>query len=74
MMYFKECPRCRGDLFSGEDIHGGYVSCAQCGYMRDIPDENTHPLAGKTFVIDALEAPKKRQRNSRQAALPRVRG
>jgi len=68
MMYFKECPRCRGDLFSGEDIHGGYVSCAQCGYMRDIPDENAHPLTGKTFVIDALKAPKKRQRNSRQAA------
>ena len=36
--------------------------------MRDIPDENTHPLVGKTFVIDALEVPQKRQRNSRQAA------
>ena len=68
MMYLKECPRCQGDLFSGEDIHEGYVSCAQCGYLRDISDENAYPLAGKTFVIDALMAPRKRQWNSRQAA------
>lgn len=68
MTYFKECPKCQGDLFSGEDIHGGYVSCIQCGYMRDVPDENAHTLAEKTFVIDAPEPVKKRRKRVRQTA------
>jgi len=68
MMYFKECPKCQGDLYAGEDIHGGYVSCIQCGYLRDLPDENAHPLAGKTFVIDAPKPAKKRRKKARQAA------
>ena len=67
MMYFKECPKCQGDLFAGEDIHGGYVSCAQCGYLRDLSNESYHPLTGKTFVVDAPKAYPKRQRSSRQA-------
>ena len=73
-MYFKGCPKCHGDLFSGEDMHGGYVSCAQCGYLRDLPDENDHPLAGKTYVDDSPKAPQKGQKESRQAVEPRVQG
>ena len=68
MMYLKECPKCHGDLNTGEDIHGRYVSCLQCGYLRDLPEENSHPLAGKTFVIDAPKTAKKRQKKVRQAA------
>ena len=68
MMYFKGCPKCQGDLFAGEDMHGDYVSCAQCGYLRDLPDENHHPLVGKTFVVDAPKTPLKRQKKPRQAA------
>jgi hypothetical protein len=36
--------------------------------MRDVPDENAHPLAGKTFVIDAPKAAKKRRKKVKQAA------
>ena len=68
MMYLKECPKCQGDLYAGKDIHGDYISCAQCGYLRDLPDENDHPLAGKTFVVDAPKDPPKRRKKSRQAA------
>jgi hypothetical protein len=68
MMYFKECPKCHGDLISGDDSHGRYLSCIQCGYMRDEPAEDTHALAGKTFVIDAPKAVKKRQKKVRAAA------
>ena len=72
MMYFKECPKCHGDLIAGEDIHGRYLSCIQCGYMRDLLPhpamEDTHPLAGKSFVIDAPKTAKKRQKKVRQAA------
>lgn len=36
MIKFKLCPRCRGDLYLGEDIFGIYYSCLQCGYLRDV--------------------------------------
>ncbi len=68
MMYLRECPRCHGDLNAGEDIHGKYVSCMQCGYLKDVPPEDSYPLAGKTFVIDAPKDAKKRQKKVRQPA------
>ena len=68
MMYFKECPKCHGDLFDGEDLHGRYVSCIQCGYMRDLPEEIPYPLAGKSFVIDAPKPGKERRKKVAQAA------
>jgi len=36
--------------------------------MRDVPDENAHTLAEKTFVIDAPEPVKKRRKRVRQTA------
>ena len=36
MIKFKECPRCQGDLYLAEDVFGRYVSCMQCGYLRDL--------------------------------------
>jgi DNA-directed RNA polymerase subunit M/transcription elongation factor TFIIS len=33
---FKECPRCQGDLYITEDGFGRYLSCLQCGYLRDL--------------------------------------
>ncbi len=30
--WFKECPRCQGDLRQEGDIHGSYIACMQCGY------------------------------------------
>ena len=36
MIKFKVCPRCQGDLYLKEDIFGKYLSCLQCGYLRDV--------------------------------------
>ena len=36
MIKFKECPRCQGDLYITEDTFGKYLSCLQCGYLRDL--------------------------------------
>ena len=68
MMYFKECPKCHGDLYAAEDIHGRYVSCIQCGYLRDLPLENAELRFSGTFVIDAPKTVKKRRQKVRQAA------
>ena len=39
MIYFKSCPRCRGDVNLTIDIFGKYLSCLQCGFLRDIVDD-----------------------------------
>ena len=35
---FKVCPRCRGDLYLAEDVFGRYLSCLQCGYLKDVEE------------------------------------
>ncbi len=36
MIYSNACPKCHGDLTMNQDGYGSYVSCLQCGLMRDI--------------------------------------
>ena len=31
MVEFGLCPRCRGDLYAGQDFYGAYRNCVQCG-------------------------------------------
>jgi hypothetical protein len=47
MIKFKACPRCRGDIHIAEDIFGKYLSCLQCGYLKDLP---APPVAGRKPV------------------------
>ena len=78
MMYFKGCPKCNGDLYAGEDVHGRYVSCIQCGYLRDetlgesieMPGEDTNSLAGKMYVIEDPKPAKMRRKKVAQATRP----
>ena len=39
MIYFKSCPRCRGDVNLTIDIFGKYLSCLQCGFLKDIVND-----------------------------------
>lgn len=36
MYWLKQCIKCGGDLASGSDQYGTYVSCMQCGRYQDI--------------------------------------
>ena len=31
--WFKECPRCKGDLRADADRYGSFIACVQCGYI-----------------------------------------
>lgn len=42
MFWFKGCPRCAGDLHTGNDVHGPYVACIQCGHH--LTDREIQPL------------------------------
>ena len=38
MFKLRGCPKCHGDLYSGQDAYGVYLSCVQCGrYFEAIP-------------------------------------
>ena len=38
MLLLKGCSRCGGDLSTNRDEYGPYVSCIQCGAMKDVPE------------------------------------
>ena len=48
MIYFNACPKCHGDLTMNQDGYGAFVSCIQCGFMRDI---DVKPSATKTPAV-----------------------
>ena len=52
MMLLKGCPKCRGDVIADRDLHGRYIRCLQCGYMKDVAED---------FVLSPREAEPARQ-------------
>ncbi len=59
MIYFKACPRCRGDIYlNNGDQYGRYLECLQCGYEADPPDAGQGAKALQTIrtEVDAEAA------------------
>lgn len=50
MFWFKQCPRCTGDLFVEEDQYGSFVTCIQCGLSKDVSDP-------ETVLVDVNQGP-----------------
>ena len=38
MIYFKACPRCKGDIKVSGDLYGPYLECLQCGYEIEVKE------------------------------------
>ena len=55
MIYFKSCPRCHGDVNLTTDIFGKYLSCLQCGYLRDIVETGRQPRDRKPEPVGAAD-------------------
>ena len=51
MVYLKSCPKCLGDLTMSQDAYGTFISCLQCGFMRDIEAEATAKAASPSPVV-----------------------
>ena len=43
MYWFKQCPRCSGDLVVEDDVYGIFVSCMQCGMCKDVASAEIDP-------------------------------
>ena len=53
MIYLKSCPKCHGDLTLGRDSYGTFMSCLQCGFMRDIDVTPTRAAARDPAAVPA---------------------
>ena len=56
MMFLKACPKCRGDLLLRGDVYGSYVTCLQCGFLKDVENGQKHVAAEKKFVGESKAA------------------
>ena len=67
-LFLKGCPRCGGDLSLTRDIHGRYISCLQCGLLKDI--ENRVAPARPVLPVqrEAPAQPARRFHVARRAA------
>jgi hypothetical protein len=52
MFWFRQCPRCSGDIYVDRDQYGPYITCIQCGFSRDVPNSSQGPT-----VISAEPVP-----------------
>ncbi|HJN87866.1 MAG: hypothetical protein QF714_08730 [Dehalococcoidia bacterium] len=52
MFWFRQCPRCSGDIYVDRDQYGPYITCIQCGFSRDVPNVSEGPT-----VISAEPVP-----------------
>ncbi len=58
MFWLKKCPRCSGDLYEEADQYGGYVSCVQCGFCKDVHEKLTDPNSLSVEPAPAPTTPK----------------
>ena len=56
MIYFGACPKCHGDVTLNRDSYGKFMSCLQCGLMRDVPADPV-AVAGASYKARVAVAP-----------------
>ena len=57
MLWFKECPRCGGDLYPDWDRYGSYIACLQCGYYLTEAEEVVLHYQGRLQLSAPPRAP-----------------
>ena len=64
MVYYKSCPKCRGDMHIRKDVYGDFKECIQCGLLQDLIERPAMEFAG----VQASGTSNKRQGNKGKAA------
>ena len=57
MFWFKQCPRCGGDLIAERDNYGAFISCMQCGLSKDVTGTNVDPSQISLEPVPVPEVP-----------------
>ena len=70
-MRLKGCERCGGDVTSGEDWHGGYLQCLQCGWYKDEPGDALSDMVEasmRSLMVEMEEYNRSQRRSQRRAS------
>ncbi len=54
MFWLKRCPRCSGDLYADSDQYGPYITCAQCGFSKDLAQNGEERIV---ITAEPMSAP-----------------
>ena len=36
MVFYRACPKCKGDMDTRRDFYGSFIECIQCGLLQDL--------------------------------------
>ena len=36
MVFYRACPKCKGDMDTRRDLYGSFIECIQCGLLQDL--------------------------------------
>jgi hypothetical protein len=53
MLTHKQCPKCRGNIYSSADYYGSYEQCLQCGYTCDLENVADRKVKASQLKIKA---------------------
>ena len=56
MVFYRSCPKCRGDMHIREDVYGNFRECIQCGLLQDIDGQTGSQLVGSATGRDDTSA------------------
>ena len=51
MVYYRSCPKCRGDMHSREDVYGNFRECLQCGliqYLKELANKMKQTVSDRS--------------------------
>ena len=59
IIFFKSCPRCKGDMIATSDMYGKFMECLQCGYESEPvaeAEQESRPLYSRTAAASKVKA------------------
>jgi len=64
--YLRNCPKCDGDLYKDKDIYGEFLSCLQCGFLKDLTCQEPDSVVRRANMADTqkIGQPRKTSQNN----------
>ena len=56
MIRFKGCPKCHGDLYLSKDMYGKYLTCLQCGFLKDLSAQPEVAMPEPVVAVEERKA------------------
>ena len=48
MVFYRSCPKCRGDMHARLEFYGDFKECLQCGLLQDLEKKTSVEMVGSS--------------------------